>query len=93
MTAFPKIEIMQKEVLPFSLRNRKSPLNCHVKLKETFRLSNSWFVISNCVSRFLFYDQDLAGDVVQNLHEFFRSMYKKVSSSLFGQQHLLMSNG
>ena len=35
-----------------------------------------------CIISFLklFYVQDLAGDVVHNLHEFFRTMYKKVIS-------------
>lgn len=30
--------------------------------------------------------QDLAGEVVQNLHEYFRAMYKKVTSTLSGQR-------
>jgi len=32
-----------------------------------------------------FINQDLAGEVVQNLHAFFRTMYKKVTSILSGQ--------
>lgn len=38
-----------------------------------------WSGSVHLISQF-FYDQDLAGEVVQNLHEFFRTMYKKVIS-------------
>ena len=44
------------------------------------------YVIKWCLFWFHCHEQDLAGDVVQNLHEYFRVIYKKVM--MFSSFHI-----